>query len=119
MLKSEWTDFPTTNPEVHGQYLPTDSATRKKVPLCTGLLDYFPLALIAVAELSYQGNQKHNPGEPLHWARDKSADHADCLLRHLVDRGKMDGQSRHSTEVAWRALAILQLELEEAAIKGE
>jgi hypothetical protein len=31
-------------------------------------LDYFPDALAAVAQISYQGNQKHNPGEPLHWA---------------------------------------------------
>ena len=97
----------------HGLLL-ADSAARKKIPLATGCLDYFPDALAAVAELSYIGNEKHNPGEPLHWARGKSNDHPDCLMRHFLDRGKMDGEVRHSTEVCWRALAILQLELEAA-----
>jgi hypothetical protein len=43
-----------------------------------------------VAELSRAGNEKHNPGEELHHARGKSNDHADCILRHLVDRGTVD-----------------------------
>jgi hypothetical protein len=125
-MVNEWMDAPTFNPTIHPTVpvqprttLPTDSAARKKFPIATGVIDYFPRALAAVAELSYLGNEKHNPGEPLHWARDKSADHADCLMRHFVDRGKMDGKVRHSTEVAWRAFAILELELEAAAITGE
>ena len=113
--EGQWVDVVTPNPEVHGQHISTDSAARKKVPLATGCIDYFPKALAAVAELSWHGNEKHNPGEPLHWARGKSNDHPDCLMRHFVDRGKMDGKVRHSTEVAWRALAILELELEAAA----
>ena len=69
-----------------------------------------------MAEVSYVGNEKHNPGEPLHWSRDKSADHADAMLRHFKDRGKVDPENgcRHSAEMAWRALAILQEELEAA-----
>lgn len=95
--------------------LPTDSDKRKEVPLAAGCFDYFPDALAAVAELSWIGNAKHNPGEPLHWARGKSTDEADCLLRHLVERGSIDTDNiRHSTKVAWRALALLQKELEEA-----
>jgi hypothetical protein len=94
--------------------LPTDPLERKFFPLATGLLDYFPAALVAVAELSKVGNAQHNPGEPLHWARGKSTDQADCLMRHLLDRGTIDSDNvRHSTKVAWRALALLQLELEE------
>ena len=93
--------------------MPTDSAERKNTPLCTGVLDYFPLALAEVARVSVQGNQQHNPGEPLHWAKDKSADHADCVLRHLADRGKLDKDGRrHSGKLAWRALALLEIELE-------
>jgi len=97
--------------------LPTDSAERKKLPLATGCFDYFPDALAAVAELSFLGNEKHNPGEPLHWSRGKSNDHPDCLLRHFLERGTLDAswapkEIRHSTQVAWRALAILQLEIE-------
>lgn len=51
--------------------------------------------------------------EPLHWSRGKSDDHQDTLLRHLLDSGTVDEDGhRHSTKAAWRALAILQLELE-------
>lgn len=89
-----------------------DSATRKTYPMASGLLDYFPDALAAVAELSYMGNEKHNPGQPLHHARSKSTDHADCILRHLVGRGGFDGDLRESAALAWRALALLQEELE-------
>lgn len=93
--------------------LPTDAAARKAFPLARGVLDYFPAALAAVAEVSRVGNEQHNPGEEMHHARGKSSDHADCIIRHLADRGRKDkdGQ-RHSAKVAWRALAMLQEELE-------
>jgi hypothetical protein len=43
-------------------------------------------------------------------------DHADCIMRHLVDRGTVDPEDgiSHTTKVAWRALALLQEELEAA-----
>ena len=88
------------------------SDDRKTYPIASGVLDYFPDALAAVANVSYIGNEKHNPGEPLHWARGKSMDHADCILRHLSERGGFDGATRHSAALAWRALALLQEELE-------
>ena len=95
--------------------LPSDPAKRKAAPICRGLLDYFPNACAAVAELSRIGNEQHNPGEPMHWAREKSTDQADCIVRHLIDRGKIDTDGvRHSAKVAWRALALLQLEIEAA-----
>jgi hypothetical protein len=103
--------------------LPTDSATRKNIPIASGVLDYFPAAIAEVAYVSFVGNEKHNPGEPLNHARGKSMDHADCIARHLIDRGTIDvvtlpdGREfkvRHSAYVAWRALALLQQELEEA-----
>lgn len=89
-----------------------DSATRKSYPMARGLLDYFPDALAAVAQVSHIGNEKHNPGEPMHHARGKSMDHADCIMRHLVGRGGFDGDTRESAALAWRALALLQEELE-------
>ena len=96
--------------------MPPDAKARKNTPLCTGVLDYFPLALAAVARVSVEGNRQHNPGEPLHWSKEKSTDHADCILRHLVDRGKMDVDNQpHSGKLAWRALALLEMELEGAA----
>lgn len=93
----------------------SDVERRKRQPLASGVLDYFPAALRAVAECSLVGNEQHNPGQPLHHARDKSADHPDALLRHLADRGSIDTDGvRHSAKVAWRALAMLQEELEAA-----
>lgn len=62
--------------------LPVDSQARKDTPMVRGLLDYFPAALAEVARLSMEGNRKHNPGAELHWSRDKSTDHADCIMRH-------------------------------------
>lgn len=107
----------TTLPYPSGQTLTADDVQRKATPLATGCLDYFPDALAAVAELSALANERHNPGEPMHWSKEKSTGHADSLLRHLVDRGKWDLEGyvkpvRHSTEVAWRALANLQIEIE-------
>ena len=97
--------------------LPTDSEKRKEIPLARGCLDYFPYALAAIAELSYIANEKHNPGQPMHWSKEKSNDHADCVVRHLAERGKwdtVDGKPvRHSAQMAWRALAVLQTEIED------
>ena len=94
--------------------LPTDSKARKEMPLVRGLLDYFPAALAAVANVSHVGNEKHNPGQQMHHARSKSGDHADCIVRHLVERGSVDPDDglRHTAKAAWRALALLQEELE-------
>lgn len=86
---------------------------RKSAPVATGVIDYFPDALIEVARCSYVGNEQHNPGTPLHWDRSKSGDEGDALLRHFIDRGKVDTDGvRHSAKVAWRSLALLQKELE-------
>jgi hypothetical protein len=96
--------------------LPVEGTARKGYPVVTGVLDYFPDAIAAVAAVSKAGNDQHNPGEPLHWSRDKSNDHADCIGRHLLERGRLDiDGGRHSAKLAWRALALLQLELEAEA----
>lgn len=96
-------------------HLPLGAAERKGIPLATGLFDYFPDALAAVAALSKVGNDQHNPGKPMRHDRSKSGDEADTLLRHLLDRGTVDTDGvRHSTKAAWRALSLLQKELEES-----
>ena len=98
----------------------TDAAKRKALPITSGVLDYFPDALLEVARCSKVGNDQHNPGEPLHWAKEKSQDEADALVRHLLERGTTDTDGvRHSAKVAWRALALLQRELDaEAEFQG-
>ena len=99
--------------------LPKDAKTRKGMPIAAGCIDYFPDALGAVAELSRIGSDQHNPGEPMHWAREKSGDESDALMRHFLERGTIDDDGvRHSTKVAWRALAMLQKELEQVAKYG-
>lgn len=95
---------------------PDSAEERKQIPITTGVLDYFPLAIAEIARVSKAGNDQHNPGQPLHWARGKSVDHADCITRHLIQRGTPDTDGmRHSAKMAWRALALLQEELEKEA----
>lgn len=94
--------------------LPEVPADRKQFPVASGVLDYFPDALAAVANVSWRGNEQHNPGQPLHWARSKSADEADTMIRHFLQRGSMDTDGlRHTAKMAWRALALLQKEIEQ------
>lgn len=94
--------------------LPDDGKERKKYPVGSGVLDYFPDALIAVAHVSYVGNEQHNPGKPIHWDRSKSGDEADTMIRHFLTRGQVDADGiRHSAKMAWRALALLQKEIEQ------
>jgi hypothetical protein len=96
------------------------SEERKRYPICEGLIDYFPDACAVVANVSWVGNAKHNPGQKMHHARGKSMDHADCIARHLAERGGYDTvvidgtehRIRHTAALAWRAFALLQAELE-------
>lgn len=102
-------------------HIPQDDARRKGAPLFRGLLGYFPAALFEVAAHSRESNDKHNPGEGLHWARGKSSDHPDCIVRHLIDAGKpgTKGRRYHLRALAWRALAMLQEDCEaEGATPG-
>lgn len=99
--------------------LPTDSAARKRIPMFSGLLAYFPDALATVAQLSFDGNEKHNPGEPLHWSREKSSDHLDCCVRHLTDIATGADKIEELKALAWRALAELQLTLEAQQCKDK
>ncbi|MEE8385631.1 MAG: dATP/dGTP diphosphohydrolase domain-containing protein [Dehalococcoidia bacterium] len=102
--------------------LPHGSAERKAVPLCEGVLRYFPAALAAAATVSKVGNDKHNgEGTPLTHTRGKSMDHADCIMRHLMDLPEDFGKGRGYDEqgmpqvgyLVWRALALAQEWLEE------
>ena len=90
---------------------------RKDFPVYSGVLKYFPDALLEVSKVSQAGNDQHHKGTPLHWDRAKSTDELDALLRHLIDHSKgiildTDGQ-RHLAKVCWRSLAMLQKEVED------
>jgi hypothetical protein len=107
--------------------LPEDSAERKGIPMDGGCLEYFPAALAGVALHSRLGNDKHNPGQPLHHARGKSSDHGDCVVRHKMDISAMLKTLRalkannvridakdietlltEANALSWRALALSQ-----------
>lgn len=98
--------------------LPSDRTTRKATPIWSGFINYFPLAISAVAQLSFSANEVHNPGEALHWSKDKSNDHKDCMGRHLVEIDEYDSEPDHdyhylhAVKNAWRAMAHLQTLLE-------
>lgn len=98
--------------------LPTDDKARKALPIFRGPLMYFPDALLAIAAVCKAGNDQHNPGEPLHWAREKSTEQLDTALRHMMDHGtgtRLDTDGTwHLAKAAWRLLAELQLSIEEA-----
>lgn len=86
---------------------------RKKRPVFRGVLQYFPDAIMEVAYTSWVGNEQHNPGEELHWAKEKSTDEADACVRHLMDENIFDTDGvRHRAKAAWRALALLQREID-------
>lgn len=98
-------------------FMSEDSATRKLMPVATGVLNYFPDALLLVAWISRVGNEKHNAGQPLHWAKEKSSDEPDAEARHLLDFFRKLppdpgleplGDLGHLASKAWRALAHLQ-----------
>jgi Domain of unknown function (DUF5664) len=93
--------------------LPDDPTDRKNYPIATGVLDYFPDALVAISKVSKAGNDQHNPGLPLRWTRSKSGDEADTCMRHFLQRGTLDSDGqRHTAKAAWRMLALLQKEIE-------
>lgn len=110
--------------KVESWLLPQDAADRKTYPIGTGVLNYFPSALLQISKVSYLGNQQHNPGEPLHHARGKSKDHYDTIIRHLMEAFISEDQNKtfrlnkdtdgsyHLAKACWRVLAYFQEALE-------
>lgn len=102
--------------------LPNDYKARKAIPLYTYLTQYSPNALVEVAKVAVAGNEQHNPGQPLHWAKGKSMDQLNTAMRHLFDHGMgnaydeddpwRDSQGQpimHLAKAAWRLLAEIEL----------
>lgn len=108
----------TPFPEVTLPGISSDRATRKATPMYGGFVAYFPDAMAAVSQLSFSANEVHNPGEPLHWSKEKSSDHKDCCVRHLAESGTYDREADndyhylHDVKLAWRAMANLQMILD-------
>ena len=85
--------------------LPRDAKERKATPVYTGFVKYFPKAMAAVAKISMTGGVQHGqlPDE-IFWDRSKSGDELDALMRHMLDE--------EWGQVAWRAMANLEKQLE-------
>lgn len=100
--------------------LPQNSKLRKEIPLFTFLSEYFPDVFVAMASLSFKANEKHNPGQPMHWSREKSADHKDCAIRHFLDEEHIDPATGwpEAVAAAWRACANAQLVIERMRKEG-
>ena len=96
--------------------LPTGYDERKALPLYDYMFGYFPDAWLAEVAVAVAGNAQHNPGEPLHWAREKSTDQLNTAFRHMFDHAKgnvkdIDG-CYHLAKSIWRLKAELQLTIE-------
>ena len=100
--------------------LPIDAAERKAAPVFSGVLMYFPKTMVALARLSLAGNIQHyGPGTPLHWNREVSADHQDCMVRHAMQSGTEDADGiLHDVKAAWRALAQCEVVLDRLSSVG-
>ena len=102
--------------------LPTDRDARKAIPVYDFLTGYFPDAFVEVVRVAVAGNQQHNPGERLHWARHKSTDQLNTALRHMMDHAvaplDTDG-CWHLAKAIWRLSAELQLRLEAVEVDIE
>lgn len=115
--------YRTKSPTEEGKLLPEDPKQRKMYPLQSGVFNYFPAALIETSFVSYVGNDQHNPGEPLHWARGKSQDEPDASARHNFEGTVIgsDGEEHLVKDIdgtylmakeCWRVLAKFQKLLE-------
>jgi hypothetical protein len=96
--------------------LPTDRDARNALPVWEGCIAYFPDCWAEIAKVSVLGNKQHALGDKLRFARDVSTDHANKVMRHMLDHeaGRVldtDG-TYHLAKAAWRALAALQVAIE-------
>lgn len=116
-----------------GSGFPTDYKERKEWECWTYLMEYMPDAFLEEVRVAIAGNQQHNPGQHLHWARGKSTDQMNTAFRHMWEhtmaarwgRGSMVDVDKcyHLAKAIWRLRAELQLTLERvrrenAALKG-
>lgn len=89
-----------------------------KSPIMRGVINYFPRALAKVADVSDLGARKYTWGG---WEAvpDGFQRYSDAMGRHMVGEsvdGPVDPQTGllHAAQVAWNALARLELLLREA-----
>lgn len=87
---------------------------RKRQPLYSGCLSYFPRALLAVSRVSFEANSKHNGDHPLYWSKGRSTDQPDAAARHMLTPFEIDPETNefHLASAVWRMAAFLEIALE-------
>ena len=80
----------------------SNSEQRKRIPIYTGFIKYFPDAIIEVTKQSTRGMLQHDTPT---WNKDISKDELDALMRHIIEEDW--------AAVAWRAMANLQRQCDE------
>lgn len=88
-----------------------DHAARKALPIMR-VLGYFTAAIAGLTRHAVRGNAQHNPGEPLHWARGKSMDHAECVGRHSFDMMDLHAWLRRNVGHPQYEAVLTELECE-------
>ncbi len=91
-----------------------------KQPVIRGVLKYFPRAVVAVAEVSAAGAKKY-AWDGWRTVPDGITRYTDALGRHLlaesfglIDDGPGGTGCLHASQVAWNALARLELMLQQS-----
>lgn len=92
-----------------------------KSPVFRGLLDYFPRAVDEVARVSERGAAKYS-WKGWESVPDGISRYTDALARHLTAMGiegpfDQDTGCLHRAQIAWNALASLELYLREQEVK--
>ena len=103
--------------EANDMHSPGAKADTGKPPVQQGVLDYFPLALLELAKVSHIGASKYS------WEGWRSVPngitrYGNAMVRHLLQKqieGEYDFETGclHDAQVAWNALAVLELKLKE------
>lgn len=90
-----------------------------KVDVLRGAIQYFPRALLAVALVSEIGARKYS-WKGWEMVPDGVQRYGAALSRHLMATDEFDADTgcRHAAQVAWNALARLELILKEAEANG-
>jgi dATP/dGTP diphosphohydrolase, N-terminal len=83
-----------------------------KAPVFRGLVDYFPQAISAVSEVSQKGAEKYT-WKGWETVPEGFERYSDAMMRHLCAESHedidQDTGCLHAAQVAWNALARLQL----------
>lgn len=115
VITSVPTESPPSPPLLHDLLDGKSDEERKTYPVYEGVIGYFRDAIYRLSRVSYDGNQQHNAGQHLHWARGKSTDQRNCVMRHLMageEYDYSDEAEKHIFSRLWRDMADAQLYLE-------